>query len=93
MQLLEVPTEPRLWLWQISSAKEAYTAIARWREARLVVRTVRGRKMRRLPELNDEFAAAIQFPWYFGANWAAFDECVKDLAWLPAEAGVRRGAD
>jgi Barstar (barnase inhibitor) len=87
MQLLEVPTEPRLWLWQTSSDKEAATEIAGWREARLVVHTVRGRKMRSLSDLCDEFAAALQFPWYFGENWAAFDECIKDLAWLPAEAG------
>jgi hypothetical protein len=87
MALLEVPTEPRLWLWQTSSAKEASTTIAGWREARFVVRTVRGRKMRRVSDLDNEFAAALQFPWYFGENWAAFDECIKDLAWLPAEAG------
>lgn len=29
-----------------------------------------------------EFSAAMQFPWYFGENWAAFDECVCDLEWI-----------
>jgi hypothetical protein len=85
--LLQVPTDPCLWTWQIQSAQESATAIAGWREARLVVRTVRGRKMRSVARLDDEFAAALQFPWYFGENWAAFDECIKDLAWLPPEAG------
>jgi barstar (barnase inhibitor) len=43
--------------------------------------------MRRVSDLDNEFAAALQFPWYFGENWAAFDDCIKDLAWLPAQAG------
>lgn len=29
-----------------------------------------------------EVSASFQFPWYFGENWAAFDECVCDLDWL-----------
>jgi hypothetical protein len=52
--------------------------------SKLAVRVVRGNKMRRLDDLYDEFAAALQFPLYFGENWAAFDECLADLEWLPA---------
>ena len=36
----------------------------------------------------DECAAALQFPCYFGENWNAFDECITDLSWLPADAYV-----
>ncbi|MBC7301961.1 MAG: barstar family protein [Nocardia sp.] len=43
------------------------------------VRELRGAKMRTVAQLFDEFAAAFQFPYYFGANKDAFDECLRDL--------------
>jgi hypothetical protein len=52
------------------------------RSAGLTVRAVRGGKMRTPAGLFDEFAAAFQFPWYFGQNWDAFIECMSDLDWL-----------
>ncbi|MRH88799.1 hypothetical protein GFY24_15330 [Nocardia sp. SYP-A9097] len=42
-------------------------------------RELRGRKMRTVAEVFDEFAAAFQFPYYFGQNKDAFDECLRDL--------------
>lgn len=53
-----------------------------------VVRMVRGRRMQSKELLLDEFAAALQFPLYFGRNWDAFEECMADLQWLPAKAYV-----
>lgn len=29
-----------------------------------------------------EISASFQFPYYFGENWAALDECLCDLEWL-----------
>lgn len=55
------------------------------RDSGKVVRTVRGHKMRTFQGLFDEFGAALQFPDYFGENWAAFDECLTDLDWLGYE--------
>ena len=59
-----------------------------WQDSALVVRAIRGRKARTLEALFDEFAAAFQFPYYFGENWAAFRDCITDLDWLPFRPGV-----
>jgi hypothetical protein len=66
-------------LWQLQRPGSAATL-------RLVPRIIRGHKARTTQALFDEFAAALQFPYYFGENWAAFDECLADLEWLPADA-------
>jgi hypothetical protein len=58
-----------------------------------VARVVRGRKCQTSPALFDEFAAAWQFPPYFGENWDALDECLADLEWLRASAYVLFVAD
>jgi len=63
------------------------SAVMGWVESGLTARVVRGCKMRTLGGLFDEFAAALQFPLYFGENWAAFDECIADLETLPAGEG------
>lgn len=63
------------------------SAVSGWVDSGLTARVVRGRKMRTVGALFDEFAAALQFPLYFGENWAAFDECVSDLETLPPGAG------
>ncbi|WP_327148320.1 barstar family protein [Nocardia sp. NBC_01329] len=50
------------------------------------VREVRGSRMRTVAALFDEFAAALQFPYYFRPNKDAFDECLFDLADLLGDA-------
>jgi hypothetical protein len=46
---------------------------------------LRGTKMGTKQALFDEFSAALQFPWYFGENWDALEECIHDLQWFPDE--------
>src|SRR4051794_36382752 len=53
-----------------------------------VVRFVRGTKCKNVLSLFDEFSAALQFPYYFGENWNAFNECITDLDWLDARSFV-----
>jgi hypothetical protein len=59
--------------------------VARWGDRDLTVRVVRGRAMRTLSGLFDEFAAVLAFPPYFGKNKDAFDECLADLEDLSPE--------
>lgn len=30
-----------------------------------------------------ELSEQLRFPDYFGANWNALEECIRDLSWLP----------
>jgi hypothetical protein len=64
------------------------TAWSLERPARSVSRVVRGAKSPAAPELFDEIAAALQFPYYFGENWDALADCLADLGWLTADAVV-----
>src|SRR5262245_30505972 len=63
------------------------------RNVDLSIRIVRGSRMRTVSALFDEFSAAFQFPYYFGENWSAFDECLADLEWLPATGYVMAISD
>jgi hypothetical protein len=48
----------------------------------MYVAVLRGDRMQTFKSLYQEVAAALQFPYYFGNNWNALDECIKDLEWL-----------
>lgn len=43
---------------------------------------IRGLRCETEDDFFREISASFQFPWYFGENWAAFDECICDLEWL-----------
>ncbi len=51
-----------------------------------VIKIIRGRKSKNLDGFFNEIAAALQFPYYFGENGAAFSECITDLDWLEGDA-------
>jgi hypothetical protein len=71
-----------------SEACDQVTALQHEAGNRLTMRTVRGRKADTLAGFFDESAAALQFPYYFGENWDAFNDCISDLEWLPGEGYV-----
>ena len=49
-----------------------------------VVREVDASHLHKKEELLSAVAGALEFPGYFGGNWDALDECLRDLSWLPA---------
>jgi hypothetical protein len=90
---LQPLTQPKAPWTHILTASPSATCDALWGlEAaaanRLVVRIIRGRKSTTREAFFDESAAALQFPYYFGENWDAFNDCMNDLAWLRADAVV-----
>ncbi len=70
----------------VSDAWDLLQSLSKGGKTRVAGRLVRGKKMRTTPSLYDEFAAALQFPYYFGENGDAFDECLTDLEGLAADA-------
>lgn len=86
LALMRVEPEFRPLLFE-GDVQAVGSAVFGWVESGLTARVVRGRKMRTLVGLFDEFAAALQFPLYFGENLDAFNECIAELETLPAGEG------
>jgi hypothetical protein len=51
------------------------------------------RDIQSVDELFEQLCERLQFPDYFGHNWDAFEECVRDLSWLPPGPVVLRHRD
>ena len=43
--------------------------------------------------LLDELSRELRFPDYFGGNWDALEECIRDLSWIPPGPVVLRHRD
>lgn len=50
----------------------------------LAVVEIRGDEIATDRDLFAAIATAMKFPDYFGMNWDALDECLRDMDWLPA---------
>ena len=50
-----------------------------------IARVVRGQRCPDKIHLFQEWAAAFQFPYYFGHNWDAWHECIRDLDWMRSD--------
>ncbi|WP_446216274.1 barstar family protein [Micromonospora sp. IBHARD004] len=52
---------------------------------RFVVARLDGTRMTDAGHAFYEFSDALLFPGYFGWNWDALSDCLRDLNWLPAD--------
>jgi len=71
-----------------ANGRQIESAQTIWLAAGLSVHRIRGEKSRSAADLFDEFQMALEFPTYFGHNWDAFSDCITDLSWLQAGAGI-----
>jgi len=81
------PGEPGFYLTTLNDAQFANLGLyfgIQYKD--VAARYIRGKKSKTVTAFFDEVAAALQFPYYFGYNWNAFDECVNDFEWLEGEA-------
>jgi RNAse (barnase) inhibitor barstar len=80
------PPYLHLWAATLSEAYEFAWSIQQTPGRQAIVRVIRGAKSRSAADFFNECGAALQFPDYFGENWDALDECLRDLEWLPGDA-------
>ena len=64
------------------SKGEIYTQMCLKAENGYYTAYIRGKRCKTENEFFNEVSASFQFPYYFGENWAAMDECLCDLEWL-----------
>jgi RNAse (barnase) inhibitor barstar len=45
-------------------------------------------RLKHKSDLLNALAASLKFPDYFGHNWDALDECLRDLSWLDDQKSI-----
>ena len=65
--------------------EQIYTALCNEAGQGTYTSYIRGSRCRTETDFFREISASLQFPYYFGENWAALDECLCDLEWLRFE--------
>ena len=64
------------------SDKELYTLEFHAAKNGFAVAHIRCKYCDELDAFFREISSALRFPYYFGNNWSALDECLTDLDWL-----------
>lgn len=84
---LRLPLQPHgPWLLLTPDVEPVEDLAAPVRRAGGAVRRLNGLAMRDEAGLHAEVARSLGFPSYYGRNWSALEDCLVDLAWLPAPA-------
>lgn len=69
-------------LYSSYTPEELYTIMYHSEQQGAHVAHIRGELCPTIDDFFREISSAMRFPYYFGWNWAAFDECITDLEWL-----------
>lgn len=64
------------------SYSEVYHKLYTEAQADAYTSYLRGKRCATEDDFLIEVSASFQFPFYYGENWPAFDECIQDLEWL-----------
>ncbi len=75
------PDGDRGWDEPATAMSDFIYAKSRPRQVLIEVRLPRGLTTK--TALLSAVSSALRFPDYFGGNWDAFEECIRDLSWLP----------
>ena len=62
--------------------RDLYYIMCNAEQSGAFVAHVRGDLCQTAEDFFREISSAMRFPYYFGWNWDAFDECINDLEWL-----------
>lgn len=71
-----------------SSKEHVLEALGALRADDIAVSEMDGAAIRHEHDLFEALSRALLFPKYFGMNWDALDDCLRDLDWLPARGYV-----
>lgn len=74
--------KPANMLCVVPGEESQFDDLVRTAPRQTAVRTIRGKRCTSKESTLQEWAAALQFPSYFGSNWDAFEDCIRDLDWL-----------
>jgi RNAse (barnase) inhibitor barstar len=80
--VLATAREP--WLLVGNDPRRLDRSRAAVRAAGGAIAVLAGSRMRTADGVQREFATTMAFPDYFGHNWPGLEDCLVDLAWLPA---------
>lgn len=74
---------------EAAEAAEIAETVKAAESARAAIMVVLDATVRTRADLFERFAEDLVFPAYFGRNWDAFEECLRDLSWLPDSRDIR----
>jgi barstar (barnase inhibitor) len=81
-EVLEIADRHQVFILKARDAQSSDSTVENWRTNRLV-RVVRGDRMSTTGGMHEEFAAAFQFPLYYGANMDAFVDSLSQPVEVP----------